>query len=556
MPRVKVGAGKQGKVGGGHVSLPAPPAVPPHDVELTPNRSTIHRTAADAFMMGITPQHHSFPSGALAGSISRAQALNVSINWDIINIHSHHFGWNGPKINIDHTNNLGFAQRNSWTGWNSWDTRTQRFRLCKGASTKLMVVPMPPGWAKMDGGHKTDKLQDPLYINGTLYNVSTGTTAEREAKALALARSWDGIDDDSERRHTDLHRADMVDLCKAIVERHPDVDYVCAINEQKGNFVPQNNTTVFAAEISSDGISYNTSNYIEQARYQDALDAALVGSFAAEVMGPYNVLECSGADLLAATVPGFPQPDASASVALNRYRQSADTAEPVNGAQSNRNVLFMQQWYDLTTANGSRGDWFALDWKVFGNDNYQLNWDVIYPYRWYLYEMVRKAIQNAKAAVSAAPRNWTTFKLIAMETYGRKVQDLTNVPGDQEQAAMCAEMLRIEIEEKVKCHLRWAPEMQDGGQNRLNLYRTTKTLYADDAAMVLPAWYVYKHFADYFRGVNIYLAASTDAHEVSGLSTLTHTFALNKTSTEKKVLVGSELVTIPAYSFAWVNDNP
>jgi hypothetical protein len=495
------------------------------DVAITVNRALAPvRAASDRFLIGVTFTHHTFPSGSNSTSVANAKTLLAALNLDLINMHSHGFGQDGPLSNTDKAAGRTYADRASWAGWSAWDVRMNHMRGCAGGSVtpQYIISLLPPGWCKMDGGSKTTAASDPL----------------------AAGRTWDNIDSDTGRRHTDAHRTHMVELAQAIALRHSDVAYFSVFNEQKGNFMPPNSASGnYAAEIASDGLS-GISNYFEQERYQEALRTGLdsVGKTGVELMGPYLVVEGGGHATLAAAYAGdgFPQPSTVASIPGNTYKTlNPDTLAPI----ASRTRTFLEQWYSRTSA-ASRNSWYALDWKVMDGDNDQPNWDVLFPFRWYFFEMVRETLQELKTVTG-----WqSTDRMIGMETYWRKVQDETNIPTDAEQGAMAAENLRVELEEGVKAHLRWAPEQGVGQGNRCNLFTTTTLAPGSGGAQAYPTYDTYKLFCDHFRGVNVYAAGSSNDKVVTAVANGSETLLINHTNASKTVSInGAAPVTLTAY---------
>jgi hypothetical protein len=494
------------------------------DVAITVNRAASPiRASTDRYHIGVTFTQDTFPGGAVSSAVANVKAKLVDLDLDYINLHNHHFGLNGPKTNADHDAGLTYATRNSWTGWTAWDARLQECRDCAGASTEYIITLLPPGWCKMDGGSKTNTASDPL----------------------GEGRSWDGINNDSESRHTDAHRTDMIDMAKAIALRHSDVVAFAVINEQKGNYMPPNESTNFGAEIADDGLS-SIHNYFEQERYQEGLRTALdaIGKTGVEVIGPYLVVEGGAHELLATTYAGigFPQPSTVASVGGNTFKTyNPDTKLPF--ASGSRTKTYIEQWFSRASS-ASRSNWYALDWKVFGGDNDPNNWEVLYPWRWYMLEGVREALVRAKTMAGYTPSD----RIYGAETYWRKVQDDINVPSDAEQGAMAAELLRIELEEGVHTHLRWAPEQGDIKPNRCNLFTSTTVALGSGGGVPHPAYDTYKLFCDHFRSVNVFAASSSDMHVVSAVSNPTHTLLINHTGSTKTVSInGAAAVTLAAY---------
>lgn len=471
------------------------------DVAITVERVTPIRPAADAVQYGVVFTQDTLPNGGSPVARNIVKALLHLLNLNYVGMHSHQFGASGPFTNADRAAGLSYATRNRWSGWPAWDARMQLMRDCAGAGTELFINLLPPGHLMMDGGSKTNASADPL----------------------KRGRTWDNIDD-PETRHTDLHRADMIDIAKAIVGRHADVTKLSCWNELKGNFMPPDNPT----EISANGLS-NTMNYIEQKRYQEALRTGLDSVRAGvEIWGPYYILERNGVDALAAQYGaiGFPQPAMSADA--THYRQYYATGAPLFA----RNKTLLE--YFLANVNAAaRTDWLAIDIKTLGADNDPANWNVLYPWRWYLFDGLRAQLQALKSIAGYVAG---VTKTIAMESYPRKVLDENNVPSDAEQGALCAEMLRVELIERLKAHLRWAPEQGATKANRLNLFTSTMSA---GGGQPLPAYYAYKYFCDSFRGVDVYDTVSSDRHSVTAVSNPTETLLINHTPDTLTVTVNA-----------------
>jgi hypothetical protein len=491
------------------------------DVTVTVNRAASPvRAASDRYLIGITFTHETFV-GSNSTSRANAIALMQDLNLDVVNMHSHGFGQDGPKINADHAAGRTYADRASWTGWSAWDARMDFMRDCGGTNTEYMIALLPPGWCRMDGGSKTNAASDPM----------------------AAGRTWDNLQFQHDVRHTDAHRTDMIDMAKAIALRHADVKYFTFINEQKGNWMPPD----FPSEIVSDGISQNY-NWKEQERYQEGLRTALdaIGKTDIELIGPYLVVQGGHHEVLATTYAGigFPQAAATASIPSNTF---AIHFPQTKAAIAARTRTFLENWFSLT-ASSSRDNWYGLDWKVFDGDDDQDNWDVLFPWRWYMFEGLRAQIQQVKTVTGYT----SSDRMCACETYWRKVQDFTNIPSDDEQGAMAAELLRIELEEGVKMHLRWAPEQgEDAGvakPNQCNLFTCTKFSPANGGGVAFPAYDTYKLYCDHFRGVDVYTADSSDEHVVTAVANSTETLLINHTGASKTVSInGASAVTLTAY---------
>lgn len=483
---------------GGQMIVPGTVA-PATDATITFARVAPVRAAANRFELGITFTQDTFPSGAVSSARTAAKALMTAVDWDYINMHNHLFGASGPWTNTDKNAGKTYATRATWTGWTSWDARLQHVRDCAGATTKIIISLLPPGWMKMDGGTKAQ---------------------------------WDTLDNVSDERVTDLHVTDMNDLARAIKDRHADVKYFSVFNEQKGNFAPHND-----AAKADHGLS-GTMDYVFEEIWAESLRVALDGDGFTdiEIMGPYLVLEANGVDALAATYigSGFPQPrtaGAGGAHVPDFYLKSSDSGNPLSA----RDKTFLE-YYQANVNAATRDDWLAVDYKTLGAENDVTNWAVLRPWRWYLLESFLAQLTALKAITGYVAG---TTKIIAMEAYARKVQDEIEVPSDQEQAALSAELLRLQLQEGIKAELRWAPEQGAGKTNRLNLFTSTTDALVDGGGVALPLYAVYKAFADNFRSVDVYSTVSSDSKKVTAVASPTKTLVINHLPNPLTVAINS-----------------
>lgn len=534
MPSVKFGA-QTVKIGSARgVKSPVTPA-PPNNAEIQIGVTRTTPLLTSRLKIGATWTQDTFATGNTnATAVARAKAYMVDMNLDFLNMHNHQFGAEGPYTNENKRDGVGFtrggnaATASGWN-WSVWDARLQTMKDCKGASTKLIITLLPPGWCMMDGGSYNNGANDPL----------------------GHGRSWESINADGERRHTDAHELDMIELARQIAMRHTDVHYISVINEQKGNYIradgtPGNNN--YPQEISSAGMTeLDIANYVYQANYQEAMHAAMqqlvtdgYRATAPEVIGPYLVIGGGGHEMLYAKYDdiGFPAPLVTQGAApAGFFRVGAWSKDPVNA----KTKSFLEFWYAQCATNARNG-WYALDHKLLDADNETANWANLYAWRWYFFEAFEIGIQEAKEIVGYT----SSDKIIMMEDYWRKVQDDVNVPSDDEQGAMAAEMLRIEAVNGVDATLRWAPMQGVDKPNRCNWFTKADT---SAGGQPFPAYYSYLHFCNEFRaGAVLYPVVTSNAAKVTAISNATKTLLINHTNAAVTVSINNApLLTLAAF---------